>query len=232
VTLVFYYIIGGIKALVLQTWRTFHSVNPFDPIIAESKCPAGKRTVAWRAFGSVIEMKEVAKAVSKKTTINDVSVYIVTAAIKRQLAWHYEQANASGNTMPHHVNVCIPVHLLGGALVDPKTGDRVPLGNKIGAFVAAIPLAEKDDNPATGRLKTCSAALKEQKSTPAPLIAWRTAKLLADYAPNSIAKYAMRNTNGQSAAVVSNIKGFPFQTHWNSRCVEFLCAFLPLPPGM
>jgi hypothetical protein len=42
----------------------------------------------------------------------------------------------------------------------------------------------------------------------------------------------MKNTNGQSAAVVSNVKGFPFKTHWNGRRNEVLCAFLPLPPGI
>lgn len=235
--LILFYIVGGIKAIILQTWRMFHGVNPFDPIIAQSKCPAGKRSVAWRVFGSLDEMKKVAKAVSKKTTVNDVSVYLVTAAIKRQLDWHHEQQIGTNSTVPRaipsHVNVCVPVHLLGGALVDPKTGNRVPLGNKIGAFVAAIPMAENNPKrPAAGRLLKCSTALNEQKTTPAPLIAWRTAKFLSEYAPNSIAQFAMEHTNGQSAAVVSNIKGFPLKTHWNNRCVEFLCAFLPLPPGM
>ena len=231
---IMFYIVGGIKAVVLQAWRMFHSINPFDSIIAQSKIPAGKRTVAWRPIGPVDEMKKIAKAISKRTTINDVSVFLVTASIKRQLAWHYEQMEENQKlSMPSHINICVPVHLLGGALVDPATGKRVPVGNKIGAFVAAIPTAEKDTkHPAAGRVKKCSTALTEQKTTPAPLIAWAAAKFFSDYAPLSIAKYTMRHTNGQSAAVVSNVKGFPFKTHWNRRRNEFLCAFLPLPPGI
>eukprot|EP00561_Arcocellulus_cornucervis_P004599 CAMPEP_0185808218 /NCGR_PEP_ID=MMETSP1322-20130828/5486_1 /TAXON_ID=265543 /ORGANISM="Minutocellus polymorphus, Strain RCC2270" /LENGTH=603 /DNA_ID=CAMNT_0028504421 /DNA_START=365 /DNA_END=2176 /DNA_ORIENTATION=+ len=232
---VLFYIVGGIKAVLLQAWRMFHSVNPFDSIIAESKTPAGKRTVAWRTIASVDEIKKIAKSISKKTTINDVSVFLVTAAIKRQLAWHYGQMGVDRQTtsIPSHINICVPVHLLGGMLVDPTTGKRVPVGNKIGAFVAAIPTAENDANhPAAGRVKKCSAALTEQKTTPAPLIAWAAARFFSDYAPLRIAKYAMKNTNGQSAAVVSNVKGLPFKTHWNGRRNEVLCAFLPLPPGI
>ena len=201
---ILFYIVGGIKAILLQTWRMFHSVNPFDSIIAESKTPAGKRTVAWRTIASVDEIKKIAKSISKKTTINDVSVFLITAAIKRQLAWHYAQMGVDGQTpiIPSHINICVPVHLLGGMLVDPTTGKRVPVGNKIGAFVAAIPTAENDaKRPAAGRVKKCSAALTEQKTTPAPLIAWAAARFFSDYAPLSIAKYAMKNTNGQSAAV-------------------------------
>jgi hypothetical protein len=231
---IMFWIIGGIKAMVLQAWRMFHSINPFDAIIAQSQTPAGKRTVAWRPIGPVDEMKRIAKTVSKRTTINDVSVFLVTAAIKRQLAWHYGQMKENRElAIPPHINICVPVHLLGGALVDPATGKRVPVGNKIGAFVAAIPTAEDDARrPAAGRVKKCSAALTEQKTTPAPLIAWAAAKFFSDHAPLGLAKYMMRHTNGQSAAVVSNVKGFPFKTHWNKRRNEFLCAFLPLPPGI
>ena len=36
---IMFYIVGGIKAVVLQAWRMFHSINPFDVIIAQSKTP-------------------------------------------------------------------------------------------------------------------------------------------------------------------------------------------------
>ena len=58
------------------------------------------------------------------------------------------------------------------------------------------------------------------------------AKMSSDLAPDWFTKFVMRKFNAKSVAVVSNVKGWPFQVNWLGRKVGFLCAFLPLPPGI
>lgn len=104
------------------------------------------------------------------------------------------------------------------------------LGNKIGAFVTAIPARGKL-SPGDW-LKKVSSRLMEGKKTPAALIAWWIAKFFSDFTPLSVSKWALRYGNAHASAVVSNVRGFPFTTHWNGRRLEHLSAFLPLPPGI
>lgn len=239
VKILYFYIFGSLKALALQFWRMATSVNPFDAVMSQSKTPRGLRATTWRTAMPVEELKIVAKSISPTATLNDIFTSCVAAALRKQLEEH-KNAQARQETqlvdqkakieIPDFVNVVVPVHLAGGVLLPGQS-----LGNKIGAFVAAIPIGNRKSSgqsSASERLSGISAALKEGKSSPAPLISWRMAKFFSDYAPNSVAKLAMRKGNAAAVAVISNIRGFPFKVHWNGRPVEFLSAFLPLPPGI
>ena len=50
--------------------------------------------------------------------------------------------------------------------------------------------------------------------------------------PLRFCTYVLKKFSANSVAVVSNVKGFPIPVHWLGRRVQFLCAFLPLPPGI
>ena len=186
-----------------------------------------ERTTTWRYTAPVDEIKKVAKNISKSATLNDLMVACLTGAMYRQLEEHKKLLEASGIALriPNYLSVVVPVHLSGGVL---RRGQS--LGNKIGAYVADIP-ARGQRSP-TAWLKSVSKNLMVGKTTPAALIAWSVAKLLSDYAPLSVAKWALRYGNGHASAVVSNVRGFPFATHWNGRRLEHLSAFLPIPPGV
>jgi hypothetical protein len=213
--LILYYVVGSVWALTLQAWRMAFSINPFHEVIEKSTYPA-YRSLCWRNLGSIEETKAVAKAISQGTTVNDLSVALVSAAIRMQLEQH------EISPVTDAVNVVIPVHMDRG-IVSPGND----IGNKIGAFVTSIPIQGLDS---ITRVKAISKKLNEGKQTPAPWIAWLIAKFLSDYTPEKFAKMAMVKANAQAVAVISNIRGFPTRVHWLCRRVEVLCAFLPLPP--
>ncbi len=218
-------ILAGFAALVHQFWRVAVATSPFDDIMDSSTISPGERSVAWRHMGSLEELKEVSKKVSSSMTINDLAVHLVTYAIQRQLDKHKELNAETSINATTSVNIVIPVHLNGGFI---KGND---LGNKIGAFVATVPLPRKDKS-SFSRARTISNILHMGKSSPAAIISWWLAKLSSDFTPDWWTKYIMRKFNAKSVAVVSNVKGWPFQVHWMGRKVGFLCAFLPLPPGI
>ena len=225
--LIVYYFFGSVYALSLQAWRTLISVNPFEQVLAARSDTEKTRASAWKYMDSLDEMKRVAKSISKSATVNDLAVACVTGALYRQLVEHEKELKAMGRTLtiPNHLNVVIPFHLHGGVI--PK-GEL--LGNKIGAFVTAIP-ARGRMSPAAW-LKRVSRNLAEGKVTPAPLISWWIAKFFSNMTPLWVSKKAIRYGNGHASAVVSNVRGFPFTTHWNGRRLEHVSAFLPLPPGI
>lgn len=225
--LLLFWIVGSVYALSLQFWRTLVSVNPFEQVMAARGDQDSSRSTTWRHVASVDEIKQVAKSISKKATVNDLMVACLTGALYRQLAEHEKVLKASGVTLkiPSHLNVVVPVHLHGGVHLKGEA-----LGNKIGAFVTAIPARGKLSPQ--GWLKQVSSNLMEGKTTPAALIAWSIAKFFSDFAPLKVSKWAIRKGNGHASVVVSNVRGFPFTTHWNGRRLEHLSAFLPLPPGV
>jgi len=178
-------------------------------------------------------MKSVGKTISSKTTINDIGVAMVSHAIKCQLDDHATNASISGQNhnkvsiqIPKKVNITVPVHLTGGIL---RPGDQ--LGNKIGGFVSSIPLTTENHEDPRQRLYQISKVLHLEKKLPAPLISWHLAKLFTQFTPQWCTSWALRVFSANSVAVVSNVRGFPFGVHWLGRPVQFLCAFLPLPPG-
>eukprot|EP00816_Leptocylindrus_hargravesii_P012561 CAMPEP_0196816426 /NCGR_PEP_ID=MMETSP1362-20130617/55281_1 /TAXON_ID=163516 /ORGANISM="Leptocylindrus danicus, Strain CCMP1856" /LENGTH=609 /DNA_ID=CAMNT_0042193761 /DNA_START=53 /DNA_END=1882 /DNA_ORIENTATION=- len=241
-TYILFFMLGSIKALAHQFWRMWTSSNPFDEILSNSSIPAGRRSTTWGDAASVDEVKQIAKLLAPQATVNDVFVSCVTAAIERQLIEHKQLAatklkrndesklNDRNNniTIPSHINVVIPVHLNGGILPPGQS-----LGNKIGGFVSQVPAKMPFSNATSAaRLRQVSASLRSGKSTPAPLISWMMAKFCSDYLPETVAQTAILKGNAKAVAVISNVRGFPFQVHWMGRPVEFLCAFLPLPPGI
>ena len=169
---------------------------------------------------------------SKRTTINDVFVSCITAAISKQLDEHSKSYGKLKIGKEFHITV--PVHLRGGILLKGEA-----LGNKIGAFVTSVPTCSGNDwkalNPsylAAKRLSQVSNNLRYTKSTPAPIIAWRLCKFFSDYTPKCFAKKVIQVSNAKSVAVISNVRGFTTTMHWNGRPVAALGAFLPLPPAI
>lgn len=217
-------------ALLLQMWRIATAASPFDEVMSASDISPRSRSVAWKNLASLQEAKAVSKNISSSTTINDLIVHLVTYAIRRQLDEHneflFKERMDKKKLNPKTVNIVIPVHLNGGVLTDGKS-----LGNKIGAFVATVPLPRKGEKSTT-RAKHISQILKQGKSSPAPVISWILAKFFSDHTPDWWTNLMMRKFNAKSVAVVSNVKGWPFHVHWLGRKVGFLCAFLPLPPGI
>jgi hypothetical protein len=225
--LIVFYVFGSVYALSLQAWRTLVSVNPFDQVMDARIDMDNTRASTWKYLDSLDGMKQVAKSISKTATVNDLAVACVTGALYRQLAEHEKELKAMSVALkiPQHLNVVIPFHLHGGVI--PK-GES--LGNKIGAFVTAIP-ARRDKSPSVW-LKRVSKNLSEGKLTPAPLISWWIAKFFSNLTPLWVSKLAIRYGNGHASVVVSNVRGFPITTHWNGRRLEHVSAFLPLPPGI
>ncbi len=225
-----WYVISSTVAFLLQLWRVATAHSPFDEVLAASPLPPGSHSIAWRNLDSLNNAKMCSKYISPSTTINDLTVHLVTYAIKRQLDEHKvtlpsTKRNRRRDLDPKNVNIVIPVHL-NGQLINGGN-----LGNSVGAFNVTVPL------PTTGggsisTAKTISQILRRGKSSPAPFISWLLAKLSSDYAPDWWTKLVMRKFSAKSVAVISNVKGWPFQVHWLGRKVAFLCAFLPLPPGI
>lgn len=208
----------------------YTSKNPFAPILqlTQPSDPTENRSMTWRHVASVKDMKYVAKEVSKKTTVNDIAVAMVTHAIREQLADHaLKLGGAVCVEVPEMVNVTIPVHLNGGVL---RSGEQ--LGNKIGGFVSTVPLDKSKNIKSRDRLQDITKILHKEKNLPAPLISWALVSLFNNFAPEWLQKWAMKEFNANSCAVVSNVRGFPFEVHWLGRKVKFISAFLPLPPGI
>jgi len=228
-----FYVFGSIFALIIQSWRMANARSPFDKILANSTIPQGCRSISWRQLASIDEVKNIIKHVDKSATINDLGVVLTTAAVSKQIEEHaknVDEPSRSALKCPSSAHVTIPVHLTGGILLPGQT-----LGNNIGAFVSNVPLSNTgndNDRSVSRRLRKTSSQLKEGKQTPAPLIAWKIAKFVSENFPQNVAKFILRNGNAKSVAVISNVRGFPFKVHWLGRPVEFMSAFLPLPPGI
>jgi hypothetical protein len=223
----FKFVLACFYALVLQLWKMFNSRNPFETVLSLSEIPANSRSIHWENVTTLEEMKAVAKRVSSKTTINDVACAMVTHAIKKQLEEHSRSMDDRVKIrIPNQVNITIPVHLSGGIL---RPGDQ--LGNNIGGFVSTIPLDISNEQSSISRLQQISKILQREKALPSPLISWQLARMFTR-GPLNFCTFVLKKFSANSVAVVSNVKGFPIPVHWLGRRVQFLCAFLPLPPGI
>jgi hypothetical protein len=221
---ILWFLVACFYSILLQVWKMVSSGrNPFDPVIALSNGPA-KRSVDWKPIASIEEMKKVAKSISRKTTINDIACAMVSYAVQKQLEEH-SKTHGGKVSIPQKVNITVPVHLTGGIL---RPGEN--LGNKIGGFVCTIPI--NGQKSARDRLRTISRILRREKLLPSPMISWNLARFFTNYLPIHFSKWALRQFSANSCAVVSNVRGFPFPIHWLGRQVKFICAFLPLPPGV
>ncbi|KAL7549425.1 hypothetical protein ACHAWF_012696 [Thalassiosira exigua] len=227
--LVMYYVFGSIYALSLQAWNMMTSTpNPFDQFINDKENKS-KRSVSWKYLASIEEAKSVARMISRRTKLNDLFAALLSSALERQ----YKDLNAKSETpktsskCPSSVNVVVPVHLQGSVLPGQQ------IGNKIGAFVQAIPFNASPGAKLTSslsRVRTISKTINKMKRTPAPLISWLLTACISYLGIESIAKDAIVRANCHATAVLSNVHGYPFEIHWKGRPIKMLCAFLPLPP--
>ena len=219
-----WFLVACLYSLLLQAWKMISSSrNPFDPVLVSSSAPV-KRSVDWKPIASIEEMKKVAKSTSQKTTINDIACAMVSYAVQKQLEEHSKTHNGM-IIVPQKVNITIPVHLTGGIL---RPGES--LGNKIGGFVCTIPI--NNHKSARDRLRAITRILRREKLLPSPMISWYLARIFTNYLPIHFSRWALRQFSANSCAVVSNVRGFPIPIHWLGRQVKFICAFLPLPPGV
>jgi len=232
---------GGILQSVLYqimlVW--YMPQNPFEVVLSLSSssdaAAAGgengmtnnspRRTVSWCDAASVAEVKEVAQALGRKVTINDIWVSCAAYAISKQLEQHRGILQIRGKTLPvfPHINVIIPVHLTGGVLLPNQS-----MGNMIGAFAARLPGegAFLDD-----RLAKVHDTLSWIKRSPSALISYLTVRSTA-VLPVSWTKYLFSKANGNACAAISNVRGSPQRLHIGNQTIESMAGFLPLPPGI
>ena len=197
-----------------------------------------RRSISWCDVAHLDEVKRIAKAVGgTKTTVNDLFVSCVTAAVAKQLAHNRDQAGTGGcepdlNNLQTNINVVIPAHLAGGIL-PPGRG----IGNLIGAFVARVPGemgmgGSNQSSSPSERLKQVHSSLDIVKRSPAPIIGYLMAKLSSNYLPESLATTLFRRSSANAAVAISNSRGYEKKVHINGRAVESITGFYPLPPGL
>jgi hypothetical protein len=216
-----WFMFASAYALMRQFIRMVSSQNPFEQVLTLSELDYG-RSIAWRPVASLDEMKKTVKRVHHKGTLNDLSVAMTSHAVMMQL---HEHAKDKPVRIPKYVNISIPVHLNGGLL---PPGEQI--GNKIGGLCASIPFTL--DNQPRKRLKVISNILRREKMTPQPILSYIMCRFFSDFAPDWLTKWSLRKFSANSVAVISNVRGWPFATHWLGKRVKFLTAFMPLPPGV
>ena len=222
-----YYIFGTVKAISIQLWNMMTSSNPFDEFTKNPADQGATRSVSWKHLAPLDEAKSVMKSISNRSTLNDLFVTVLGSAIQKQ----YEELKSNDKDSkptkcPSTVNIVIPVHLAGGVILPGHS-----IGNKIGAFVASIPFKpfsnQKTPSNSIPRLRQISKILHSAKNIPSPQIAWLTTTLINKFTSGeSFAKQSMVCANCHSVAVLSNVKGFPFQVHWAGRPVRDCCCVL------
>jgi hypothetical protein len=209
---------------------------------------AAARTVSWSPVASVEQVKWIAERLNEKQpeqprakiTVNDVFVSCVTAALARQLEWHRKRLHhrvivsetTPSPSLPQqpYIHVAMPVHLKGGVVLPDES-----VGNNLGAVVARVP-GESDSTDSVSRLRSTSRALYSiMKQTPAAFLSHLLAKSLS-YAsaviPITWTSRLYELSNAKSICVISNNRGSPVPLHMDSRRVESLYGFVPLPPGI
>ena len=209
------------------------SSNPFSVILAHSPQPAGYRSVSWCDVCTIEEAKDLAKHIFPGSTINDLFVSCVSAAIAKQFEEHTLKLSSHSriSPMPKSFNIVVPVHLSDGIL---QPGES--MGNRIGAFVAPLRtkfLPGSRSYSTEDNLASVSLSLKEQKYSPSAFISWYIAKFASNYLPDAVTKKLMLLANANAVCAISNVR-LPLQNklHFNGRPIESMCGFLPLPPGI
>lgn len=196
------------------------------------------RSISWCNVAPVEEVKMVAKKLGgKSTTVNDVFVSCVSAAIARQLQEHQSKQHLSSNDLESlqtrkkclkKMNVVIPVHLAGGIL-PPGRG----VGNFIGAFVAKVPCQMEKHTFASDRLIQVHSSLDKCKRSPAPFVSFYMAKFISQWVPEKLAVKMFHKSSANAAVAVTNSRSlFQEKVHINGRRVEAMAGFLPLPPNI
>jgi hypothetical protein len=259
-----WFFFGSIQAIMRQGYLVYSTPkNPFLQVLGLSReqeqllihgngsgtgNSIGSRSISWCDVAVVDEVKYVAKVLGgPRTTLNDIFVSCVTAAVAKQLAYNREQANRAGDggtgtgtgskgkdsaQIHHQINVVIPAHLAGGIL-PPGRG----IGNLIGAFVARVPgemqmQSDGSHNSPSQRLEQVHTSLDTSKRSPAPIIGYLMAKFSSNYLPESLATALFHRSSANAAVAISNSRGYEQKVHINGRAVESMAGFYPLPPGL
>lgn len=202
-----YWVFGSIVALSAQFLNMMVSSNPFDEfaVVESHENDTNPRSVAWKKLTTVQEAKSVVRSLSIYVKLNDLFVTLLGRALERQ----YSELKANGGDdvkCPSTINIVVPVHLTGGVILPHQS-----IGNKIGAFVAPIPFNPNEEKDSISSLRQITTILHKIKMTPAPQISWLVTALISTCAPKSVAKYAMVRANCHAAAVISNVRAFPFK---------------------
>lgn len=234
-----WFLLGSVHAMLHHMYLLLTTrKNPFLIALDEDSADSLTcgRSISWCDIASVEEVRMVAKKLGgKNTTVNDVFVSCISAAISRQLAQHKAKSqimNAAAGTDYKKqgiktMNVVIPAHLAGG-IIPPGKG----MGNLIGAFVARVPCEMKDDSTSSDRLVNVHNSLDKCKRSPAPILSYLMAKFVAQYIPERMAVNFFRHSGANAAVAISNTRGPDQKVHINGKPVESTGGFLPLPPNI
>lgn len=224
------------KTLIQHGVLVMTSSNPFARVLA-TDAESGRRSISWCEICTIEEAKSIAKIIFPGATLNDLFVSCVSTAIAKQLEEHHKHTSLQryedimDMVLPSYFNIVVPVHLSGGILLPGES-----LGNRIGAFVSALPtkyLSSDTSQYSSQNLEAVSKSLGQLKSSPAACISWAIAKTASEYLPDAITKFLMRSANANAVCVVSNVRvPVSDKLHLNGRPIESICGFLPLPPGV
>jgi len=224
---------GSIQATLHHLYLLlFTPNNPFDELqsLLQNDSNTG-RTVSWCDAAPLEQVKQVAKSMGDKVTVNDVMVSCVTFAVARQLDVHrkklaaiHPQHTRVQTTRSNTINVVIPVHLGGGVLLPGQS-----VGNNIGAFCAQVPGEETIG--AKVRLERVHNSLWTAKSTPAPLLSYMFARATF-VLPTSVTQRLFRSSQAHACVAVTNNRGSPRELHVDGHAIVSMAGFLPLPPGI
>ncbi len=224
---VMYYVIGSFVAISLQVWNMLTLTNPFDEFTKDEEPKESTRSVSWKFLTTVDEAKSVTKSISGQTCLNDLFVALLGSALEKQHQELQAKSSSSLSKVPSYIGVVVTVHLIGSILPGQS------ISNNIGAFVSAIPFdssTRRKSSSSLLRLRKISRILRSAKQTPAPQISWFITSLISKLGIKCFAKQAIVRFNCHATAVISNVRGFPFEIHWNGVPVKALYPFIPLPP--
>ena len=224
-----FWFIGSIKALLYHglLLLTSNSIyNNDNTATSESS-----RSVSWCNAASVDEIKQIIKILSPGSTINDVFVSCVSAAILQQMKENnIIKSNVKQVPLPHTMNVVIPVHLTGGIIPPGES-----MGNRIGAMVVRIPGENATNDAALDRLSNVSKSIKTLKSTPSAFLSYYLAKFFSSISSsdnNTITQKIIQYSNANAICVISNVRAPTFPLHIQNKQIHSLVGFLPLPAGV
>eukprot|EP00968_Pinguiococcus_pyrenoidosus_P016593 scaffold1610_cov257-Pinguiococcus_pyrenoidosus.AAC.46 len=180
---------------------------------------------------SVTDAKELARALSKKATLNDLMLTCLARAVAR----------VCGEELQCHrsVNVSMPVHLQGGVLLKGQG-----LGNRIGAHTIRLPIIKEDSDIRTQVSQLDEVGHSEilprrrvtsncrfAKATPMALVAALSALWTATVLPGQ-AQQILETASAGTLMTISNVRGPATEVHFNNRPVTAMVPFVPPPPGV
>ena len=232
-----WFLFGSIQVLLNHMYLVATTrQNPFLEVLGGSSSDelSCGRSISWCDVAPVEEVKLVAKKIGgKATTINDIFVSCVSAAIARQIAEHRRNqvkptSDVGRNNILHKMNVVIPAHLAGG-IIPPG----MEIGNLIGAFISRVPCEMENTSLASERLVKVHHSLDRSKRSPAPIVSYYLAKFISQWLPETLAVPIFHRSSANAAVAITNNRSlFKEKVHINGKRIEASAGFLPLPPNI